>query len=230
MKLHDRRQMTMCVIVYKPKGVNMPTYADLKACFSTNKHGAGFMLPINNKVVIKKGFMTFKDLKKSLIDTFKENNLDPITTPLVIHFRITTQGGVKKELCHPFAICKSYNTMRLLKHECDLALAHNGIITLTSTYGLLNHKEPNYNDTMTFIKDYLSLIVENDIYWGMNNNKVQLVEKLIGYSKLAIMNKKGYVNLIGDFYKRGGVYYSNLHAFPHEDLLTQNSKLDQQNL
>ena len=122
----------MCVIVYKPSGVKAPTQADLHNCFLNNPDGAGYMLPINNKVVIRKGFMTYEDFEKDIKNTIKVNNLDPIDTPIVMHFRISTQGGVNKALCHPYPICENYDEMRKLESKCNLGLAHNGIISLTS--------------------------------------------------------------------------------------------------
>ena len=234
----------MCVIVYKPKGIEMPSQKDLIKCFNCNPDGAGYMLPINDKVVIRKGFMTFKEFKKDINKVVKDNHIDPTETPIVLHFRISTQGGVQKALCHPYPICDNYEQMRELASECDMGLAHNGIISLTSesnyyggyydkskkTWVQGKKRELNYNDTMTFIKDYASLIIDNDMYFARNKNKCKLLEKLIGFSKLAIMNKKGFVKLIGEFYQRNGVYYSNLHAFPSDDKLLKNYLLDKNNL
>lgn len=217
----------MCVIVYKPKGIEMPCQQDLVKCFNSNPDGAGYMLPINNKVVIRKGFMTFEDFKKDINKVVKDNHIDPKATPIVLHFRISTQGGVHKELCHPYPVCRSYDEMRALASECDFGLAHNGIISLTSESnyygGYWNAKtkswvqgtkrELNYNDTMTFIKDYASLIIDNDLYFARKENKCELLERLIGASKLAIMNKKGFVKLIGQFTERNGVFYSNTYSF-----------------
>lgn len=217
----------MCVIIYKPKGIEMPCKQDLEKCFKHNPDGAGYMLPINNKVVIRKGFMTFEDFKKDINMIVKNNHIDPTTTPIVLHFRISTQGGVQKELCHPYPITRSYDEMRALTSECDIGLAHNGIISLTSEsnyYGGYwdnknkkwvqgTRRELNYNDTMTFIKDYASLIIDNDLYFARKANKCELLERLVGSSKLAIMNTKGFVKLIGQFIDRNGVYYSNLNAF-----------------
>ena len=231
----------MCVIIYKPAGIEMPCEKDLKLCFETNRDGAGYMIPLNNKVIVRKGFMTFDDFKKDIRDFVKTNNIDPTNTPIVIHFRITTQGGVKQELCHPYPICDNYEQMRALASECDLALAHNGIISLCSeySYGYTHHYDeklkkyvistrpiPNYNDTMTFIKDYASLIIDNDLYFARKLNKVKLIEKLIGSSKLAIMNKKGFVKLIGKFEKRNDVYYSNLNAFNTHGFYTMQELLE----
>ncbi len=219
----------------------MPDIHDIKACFNANKDGAGYMLPINNKVVIRKGFMNVKSFIKDLVNVAKDNDLDMTKIPLIMHFRISTQGGVNQALTHPFPLCDNYANMRKLDNECDIGVAHNGIISLCSDYGYKygsydyktktwsKVKVPDYNDTMTFIKDYMSLIVGNDLYFGKNANKVKLTEKLIGYSKLAIMNRKGYVTLIGDFYDRNGIKYSNLHAFPSEDLRLPNWAFDDEN-
>ena len=234
----------MCVIVYKPSGIKMPTQQELHTCFDHNPDGAGYMLPINNKVVIRKGFMTYEDFEKDIKTIVRDNNLDPIKTPIICHFRISTQGGVNQALCHPYPICDNYDNMRKLDNICDIGLAHNGIISLTSEsdYNLGywdkarkvwvrgSKKNLDHNDTMKFIKDYASLIIDNDTYFARNRNKCQLLENLIGYSKLAIMNHKGFVKLIGEFYQRNGVYYSNLHSFPSEDKLSLNYLSDLENL
>jgi hypothetical protein len=217
----------MCVIIYKPKGAEMPSKQDLEKCFNHNPDGAGYMLPINKKVIIHKGFMTFNDFKTDLVATVKKYNIDVVNTPFVIHFRITTQGGVQQALCHPYPICDNYEQMRQLTSKCDIALAHNGIISLTSeseffggywdknTRRWIQGKKRvlQHNDTMTFIKDYASLIIDNDINFHKNENKCKLMERLISASKLAIMNKNGDVKLIGDFSLRDGSYYSNLFSF-----------------
>ena len=217
----------MCVILYKPIGKKLPNTKVLKQCFDTNSHGAGYMLPINNNVVIRKGFMKFEDFKNDIMKTFSDYNLDIEKTPVVIHFRISTQGGTQPELCHPYPICRDYNEMRLLNTECKMALAHNGIISRCSTseYSLGHWDEKlktwvngakrklDYNDTMTFIKDYASLVIDNDLYFARNKNKCELLERLCEYSKLAIMNSKGFVKLIGQFHEKDGIYYSNLYSF-----------------
>ena len=74
----------------------MPSQKDLIQCFKHNPDGAGYMLPINDKVVIRKGFMTFEEFKKDINKVVKDNHIDPTETPIVLHFRISTQGGVQK--------------------------------------------------------------------------------------------------------------------------------------
>lgn len=223
----------MCVIVYKPTGVKMPTIATLKDCFDTNSDGAGYMFPYNDKVVIRKGFMSFKSFKKDLFHTAKTLNIDMENTPFVFHFRITTQGGVQKQLCHPYPICRDYVEMRKLNNTCDIALAHNGIISNCSTdsyfgygrtgkwnpkTGRFDYDEPtvklNFNDTMTFIKKYASLVIDNDLKFYENASKNELLDELCEYSKLAIMDKSGHVQLYGKFNEVDGVFFSNLNHVP----------------
>lgn len=227
----------MCVIVYKPIGKKLPSENTLKKCFERNPDGAGYMLPINNKVVIHKGLMTFNDFKKDIEKLLHDNNIKDVKNiPIVLHFRISTQGGVQAGLCHPFPICRDYDNMRKLTNECDMALCHNGIISRCSKTETGGHwdaktmswtkstKNLNFNDTMTFIKDYASLVIDNDMYFAKNDNKCELLEHLCEYSKLAIMNKKGFVKLIGQFYEKDGIYYSNLYHFDTPKINTQSFK------
>ena len=194
----------MCIAVFKPAGQKAPTMATLKQCFTRNPDGAGFMVAINDKVIINKGFMTWKSFQKGLHDFFKELNADDYS--IVYHFRIGTQGGTKPEITHPYALTQDYDTMRMLKQECDIGVAHNGIIHLTS-----DHRVTDRNDTMTFISEYLYDIVDNNPYWGQNAAKIRLVKRLLtGYpNKLALLNKNGYCTLVGDWIKDNGIYYSN---------------------
>lgn len=218
----------MCVIVYKPVGKKLPNLDILEKCFNKNPDGAGFMLPVNNKVVIHKGFMTFNDFKKDIERTLKRNHVKDVTKlPIVLHFRISTQGGKQAGLCHPYPMCRDYAKMRQLECESNIALCHNGIISSCSTNefygGHYDHKtkswvtgkyqQLNYNDTMTFIKDYASLVIDNDIHFDKKKSKIELLERLCEYSKLAIMTCNGNVTLIGDFKEKNGIYYSNLYHF-----------------
>lgn len=184
----------------------MPSNKIISQCFVANRDGAGYMLPFNGKVIIRKGFMCVNSLKNDF-DTFvRKHDIDILQTPIVFHFRIATHGGVKKELCHPYPVCENYDNMRNLSGTCDIALAHNGIIRLTTS----NSRYINTNDTMIFIKDYVSLIIDHDIYFGANQKKCLLIQRLIETSRLAIMCKNGYVNLIGKFEEEKGIYYSNM--------------------
>lgn len=189
----------MCVIVVKKDGVKMPSNSILKECFKSNGDGAGYMFAENGKVHIVKGFMSFDSFKKSLSSTRKKYG-DEI--PYVFHFRISTQGGVNKELCHPYPLTSDMEEMKKLKNETNIGVAHNGIISLTSSWG-----KTSYNDTMLFISDYLSELVKD------RNDCVRfkkLIERLISGSRLSILFGDGNVELIGDgWIEEDGILYSN---------------------
>jgi hypothetical protein len=120
---------------------------------------------------------------------------------MVLHFRITTQGGVKKELCHPYPLSSKMENLKQLYCSSDIGVAHNGIISLTSDHN------KDYNDTMKFITDYLSLIIKDKKFYK-DTDKLKLIERLCE-SKLAILDNTGHCQLIGNFIEDNGVYYSN---------------------
>ncbi len=200
------RQVTyMCIAVFKPAGQKAPTFETLKQCFKRNPDGAGFMVAINDTVAIRKGFMTYSSFEKAYKSFF--NGLNDKDYSIVYHFRITTQGGSVPELTHPYPLTRNYAEMRELKSECELGVAHNGIIRLTSEYGVTDR-----NDTMTFISTYLVDIIHGNHYWSQKAEKVRLVNRLLGNgypNKLAVLSKTGYCALIGNWIKDNGIYYSN---------------------
>ena len=209
----------MCIVVCKPSGIDMPNEATLHECFISNPDGAGYMFTENNEVVIKKGFMNEKQFLIELNKDYERLGKD---TPFVLHFRIQTQGGVNQQCTHPFPLSKDMNDLKLLDCSTDIGIAHNGIISLTSkssSYKTVYDSKTktyktmlitvDYSDTMKFITDYLSLIIDSDD-WYLNEDKKELIEKLIGYNnKFAIMSKDGHIELIGNFVEDGGCYYSN---------------------
>lgn len=202
----------MCIAIYKKSGIKAPSNDILKRCFNKNPQGAGYMYVDKSidKVIIRKGFMNFNEF----INDYKSTIKNPFDIDIVYHFRISTQGGINKELCHPFPLVDNYDDMRKLNFKADCAIAHNGIIELTSEryyqgFGLqYGTRGASYNDTMTFIKDYLSLIIDNQ-NWYNDKNKCKLIEKLIGNSRLAILDKTGHCELIGNWILDDGIYYSN---------------------
>ena len=199
----------MCIILYKPSGVNLPDKQVLKTCFTNNPDGAGYMYAHKGQVHIRKGFMDFSSFEDSLDNVLK--TIDEVKTPMVLHFRITTQGGVNKPCTHPFPLSKNMSDLRQLRYKTDIGIAHNGIITLTSEgyYGYKSYstKVVDYSDTMKFITDYLSLIIKSPKYYK-DKDTLELIERLAG-SKLAILDANGHCELIGNFTKDNGIYYSN---------------------
>ena len=191
----------MCIIVYKKLNQKFPSKETLKHCFENNPDGAGFMYPYAEKVNISKGFNTFKKFWKALQNTRKITGDD---IPYIMHFRISTQAHGRMDCTHPFPLSKDMGELRKLDCSCNIGIAHNGIISLTSSgYS----KTITYSDTMQFITDYLTLIIKNKDYYKDETN-IKLIDKLCG-GKLAIMDNTGYVQLIGDFVEDDGIIYSN---------------------
>lgn len=194
----------MCIIAFKPSGVKLPSNKILHRCWDNNPDGAGYMFPSNGKVVIKKGFMTFQSLMDNLKYDYRQYGKE---TPFVIHFRISTQGGVNKQLCHPFPFSNNMDDLKKQRVKCQLGIAHNGIIDITSE-SYWNKDKVDYNDTMKFITDYLTLIIKS-FNWYEDKDKVKLIERLIDGSRMAIMDCKGHTQLIGNWEQDNGMYYSN---------------------
>lgn len=192
----------MCIIVYKPQTQPMPNKSILETCFEQNPDGAGYMYAFEGKVQIRKGFMTFDKFYKALS---KSIALTGEGVPYVLHFRISTQGGNRKDCTHPYPLSSNMANLRLLQASTNIGIAHNGIISLTSNSF---NKTITYNDTMLFITDYLSLIIENENYYK-NGRIIELISRLCE-SKLAILDRNGHCELIGkDWIKDNGIYYSN---------------------
>lgn len=183
----------MCIIAIKKSGLKMFNEEQLRVMFENNPDGAGFMYYDADikKVVIKKGFMTLNSLYKALSDR------DYTNTNVVLHFRIGTSGKFDELNCHPFPI---YQPNKL---ECttNLAMAHNGILR-----GYIPPKKYDINDTQYFIQIVLRWLKKGFIY---DADKMYLIEQLIDSNKLAFLDDKNNIKLVGDFIEDGGYIYSN---------------------
>lgn len=189
----------MCIIAYKPANKAFPDWNVLENCFTNNGDGAGFMYSYENNVVIRKGFETFKAFKTALLHA-REITGDNV--PYVMHFRIATQG-YKKTFTHPFPLSGNMKNLEKLKYNCNIGVAHNGIISMTSDGSL------NYSDTMKYITDYLSLIIRN-YSWYKDDRTKTLIARMIGNSRLAVLDKNNHCELIGaGWIEENGIFYSN---------------------
>lgn len=193
----------MCVIASKTTNAKFPSKETLEICWNNNPDGAGYMFTANGKVHIRKGFMKFDDFWNSL-QSVRTKYGDKIAC--VMHFRIGTQGGNIPQNTHPFPLSRKMDNLRKLNYKCDIGVAHNGIIDLTTTYA----KNVNYSDTMKFITDYLSLII-HDTKWYKSKDTCKLIERLIG-SRLCVLDKESHITLLGEGWNKDdetGVWYSN---------------------
>jgi len=194
----------MCVIVVKKDTAPAPSKEILLTQFHNNPDGAGFMYVYDDAVHIQKGFMTFDDFYKAYQKVLKKIGSDK---NMIFHFRISTQAGVCPEFTHPFPYTDKTEPMKWLSLKCKMGIAHNGIISLTSSY-----TAKDYTDTTKFINEFLPLIIKKNLYnFSEDERTVKLIEKLIGYSRLAFLDHKNKISMIGNFIydESSKLYFSN---------------------
>ncbi|MBQ0035535.1 MAG: class II glutamine amidotransferase [Firmicutes bacterium] len=161
--------------------------------FVNNPDGAGYMYydKTHKCVVIQKGFMYYEDLISSL----KSKKLDDVN--VILHFRIGTSGLMDDLNCHPYPVYQK-NARRC---KTDLGVAHNGIL-----HDYTPTKSSLINDTQVFIQKVLSNLKKGFQY---DTDKLLLINELIGTNKLAFLDDKNKVTIIGNFIQDGDYFYSN---------------------
>lgn len=166
----------MCIICHKECGVKLPNIEILKACFESNRHGAGILVWRSGRQTaeIHKGYMSFQafeDAYKKLCITDDDN--------VVFHFRISTAGGINRENCHPFPISENVEDLKKLDIEnVQRALVHNGII---------GAGDKDLSDTQLFIKYVLAQ--SSDIYEHLNDPSIQqCIEEFVPGNRYVIMD------------------------------------------
>ena len=187
----------MCIICVSPARTRQPSVSQIKTMFARNPHGAGYMFARGGRVHIHKGFMDVE----SFLEAIRAEHFTAKDS-VVYHFRISTQAGVNPEMTHPFPLSNQLPHMKALDVECECGVAHNGIIRLTSDP--TNHE---YSDTALFITRYLSEIIHspNDL------TRPRLLKTIgqLAQSKLAIMDRTGYIATVGAFINERGLRFSN---------------------
>lgn len=183
----------MCVIAVSPAGCRQPTKKDFQLMWEHNPHGAGVMYPgPGGLVYIHKGFMTFDDFMYFVREArFVSDD------PVVYHFRISTQAGTGPEMTHPFPLTADLSKHLQLSQRCEIGIAHNGIIRLTS-----DPTEKTYSDTSLFIARYLPLFIRSGA--DLDNPMTLDTIRYLAGSKFAIMRGDGRIYTVGDFYKQPG--------------------------
>jgi len=184
----------MCIIVCKPGDHPIPEDDILSECWSHNNDGAGYMYPREGSVHINKGFMKLQSLVKSL----KGLPGDIKNGPIIIHFRKATHGNRDGGNTHPFPVCGDYNAMRKTRNVCDIAVTHNGVLSITP-------EEKQASDTMAFIKH----VIHENPTWLFDSVRPVVFDMAIGSNKFATMTGAGRIIKIGSFTDDDGISYSN---------------------
>jgi len=171
----------MCVIIYKPIGVSLPSQELLQAAAQTNPDGCG-MVSTN---------CTYKGLSPNRL--IKAVQKCSEMEPILIHFRLATQGSIRRKNCHPF-----YDA------ETKTFFMHNGIMLA-----------PDYKDMTdsewVFRKIFVPCIKKH----GLHSQKMkEVIRWWANGSRLAFM-QNGNVATFGDFDSFYGLKLSNKRFLYH---------------
>lgn len=193
----------MCIICVSKKGVPQPSIDTLRTMYTRNPDGAGYMCLRNGQVELHKGFMDWSDFIRQIRrEKFTADDV------VVYHFRITTQAA-GPAMTHPFPLCNDLQLMRKLDLKCQCAVAHNGIIPLTS------NGNRQYSDTALFVAKYLHRIIRTPD--DLESPECLLIAEKLCQSKLAIMDYTGTVATVGYFIQEeNGLLYSNYTYKPYQ--------------
>ena len=187
----------MCIIAVSKRGVRQPSMKEFKYMFKYNPDGAGYMVARDGKVFIHKGFMSWDDFIRAV----KAENFTT-EDPVVYHFRISTQAGVKPSMTHPFPLTGKLEMCEKLDLSCSVGIAHNGIIRMTSDF-----KETRFSDTAYFITGYMTKLLRTR--QDLSDTAVlDMIEHLTN-SRWAIMSGDGDISTVGTFINNRGVLFSN---------------------
>lgn len=187
----------MCVIAIKPVGAALPNNDTLKTMWEHNPDGAGFMYAKDGRVYIQKGFMGLRKFKKALREIPDLESL-----PLVMHFRISTSGGVNREMTHPFPLSDSHAELTAQCSTASVGIAHNGVLLTPGT--------KTTSDTYEYIKGQLFPLSQALPTWYKDRNAMKVVENATIGSRLAILNGNGEIIRTGyGWITDGEITYSN---------------------
>jgi len=184
----------MCIIIYKPRGVDLPIEKYLYNSFSNNADGCGFMYPESNGVRIKRGYMDYDSFKNAIYQIPNVKDID-----VVIHFRWATHGSVVPKNTQPFPVTTSYSEIKKVDTFSEFGFTHNGVMGwLQGTPEDMTH---DISDSIIFGR----LIAE------LREIDIKLVYKLLKTfgrgQRYALMNAYE-TRLYGDFHEHEGCFYS----------------------
>ena len=185
----------MCVIVLQPAGAEL-SGNKFRNCWSRNPDGGGFAYVAEGELWIDKGYF---DMKEMLTEYRKARGIYP-DSPFLLHFRIATVGPVDGENTHPFRV------------RDDLVMAHNGTI---QGFG-----DKERSDSYDFAKTVLASLKPG---WEEDETMGWLVEKAIGYNKIALLRSDGAMTILAvhNGPTTGGGFALTPDAVPDDGLLSK---------
>jgi predicted glutamine amidotransferase len=188
----------MCIIAVQPKGKKI-SKKTLRNCWDNNNDGAGLMYSVNGEIIVKKELHSFDKFMQYKLEADKHN------VNIVLHFRISTSGGVNLLNCHPFKV------------NNNLHFCHNGMLDI------IVPKNSTINDTQIYNNTILRNLPKN---WQRNNAILKLVEQSIGSrNKFVLLDELGMYYIINH---EAGVWdndcwFSNTsYQYSYSNVITSN--------
>ena len=172
----------MCIAICAPAGkvVEAPT---LVTCHNSNPDGAGFAYIKDGKVELSKGFFKigeFIPAYHKIAEKYGQDN------PMLLHFRIATEGKVNAANCHPFRVKGG-------------ALVHNGML-----WGTKAGLDAEFSDTRSFAQR-----LYNELRYDVVKASIKELTDAISWNKLAMLYDNGEYIRIGKWHEDSGIWYSN---------------------
>jgi len=210
----------MCVAVVTGNGTTVEEET-FNRCWYRNHDGFGMMWVEGGMI------RTYKTLDNTeAYEKYKSVNEElGDKSPIVLHFRIGTQGPNDIANCHPFFV------------NPNVAFCHNGVIGQYSAgYGA--HKQTPYkwvrdgkvtdSDTVLFNKDVLKSLPHDFV---KNQQSLDLIEDFIYGDKIVIMDvldDEPAVTIINEAkgVTEGGIWYSNSSYKVYKPVVTYNTKAE----
>jgi len=211
----------MCIIVVKKPGYDLPDISVLRSCWDNNPHGAGFMIQHGNKILIRKGFMTFDALLDGIEILLSEMGKKEFRRKtFILHFRLATSGYRTPEYTHPFPISDKIEDLMSTEVLADIGMAHNGHFSGFGTYDYTYY--PYYkkvvrrdtdvvlSDTQDFIRKVLAPIK----HYLRDSNVQTALKHLIKGDRVVLLfptkNGVGEYVAFGYWHEKDGYLFSNL--------------------
>jgi len=174
----------MCIAIANLQNKPM-TKQQVENCWTNNKDGAGILYVEDGIMKVYKNITSLKKFTKKYFKVIRNSNC-------LVHFRISTAGGINIKNCHPFQINDS------------LGYIHNGMI---SGWG---SKVQGQSDTYSYNEFVLKQLPSNFLDYPAI---VKLIQEDIGtYNKFVFMDEEGKFTIINESkgeYDEAGNWYSN---------------------
>ena len=177
----------MCQAIVKPAGISIQKNL-LQLAWNDNADGAGFAYRRKNKIIIRKGFFTFRKFWSS----YRKSGAEMLDC--LIHFRFATHGNKNKANCHP--------------HRFEnAAMVHNGIFSQA-----LPAPNDSRSDTRIFLDDLYAPAYKTNSetpHEFIQRNKIY-TQSQIASNKIAFLSPDGFT-ILNEAHGAwvGGVWWSS---------------------